>query len=66
VHERKALEIRSEDAIAHTNLANALLEVGHLDEAELHYRAAVRIQPGLAEARDGLAALSEVRNQQAR
>jgi Flp pilus assembly protein TadD len=59
--ERSALAIHSEDPIAHTDLANALFETGHLDEAEVHYRAALDAEPNLASARQGLYAVGMAR-----
>jgi Flp pilus assembly protein TadD len=61
--ERAALKLKPDDAIAHTDLGNALYELGRLDEAEGHYRAALSAQPGLAEAEDGLAAVSNAKRQ---
>jgi 4-amino-4-deoxy-L-arabinose transferase-like glycosyltransferase len=59
--ERAALRDKPEDPTAHTDLANALLQSGHLDEAEAHYLAALRAAPDFASARDGLAALRDLR-----
>jgi tetratricopeptide (TPR) repeat protein len=59
--EREALREKPDDATAHTDLANALLQSGRLDEAELHYRAALGLDPGFPSARDGLEVLRDLR-----
>jgi tetratricopeptide (TPR) repeat protein len=40
-----ALQVSSENVVAHNNLGAALLELGNLDDAVVHYREAVRIRP---------------------
>jgi 4-amino-4-deoxy-L-arabinose transferase-like glycosyltransferase len=59
--ETEALRGNADDATAHTDLANALLQSGRLDEAEAHYRAALRLDPELPSARDGLEVLRDLR-----
>ncbi len=59
--ETEALRLRSDDPTAHTILGNALLQSGRLDDAEAHYRAALRIDPEFPSAKDGLAALQDLR-----
>ncbi|HSZ84278.1 MAG TPA: tetratricopeptide repeat protein [Polyangia bacterium] len=59
--EAEALRLRPDDPTAHTILGNALLQSGRLDDAEAHYRAALRIDPEFPSAKDGLAALQDLR-----
>jgi superkiller protein 3 len=49
-HFREALRLKPDDATAHNNLGNALLQTGHLQEAIKHYQEALRLQPNLPEA----------------
>lgn len=42
---RRALAISDNNALAHTNLGNSLLQQGRLDEATTHFQAAVHIEP---------------------
>src|SRR3989338_8841368 len=46
----KAAELLPDDAVAHYNLGNILHERGHLGEAEISYREALRIKPDNADA----------------
>jgi Flp pilus assembly protein TadD len=47
------------DPMSRVNLANALREIGDLDQARAHYEAALNIDPDHAEAHQGLAAALE-------
>jgi protein O-mannosyl-transferase len=49
-----ALEVTSENWMAHTNLGVALFDQGRTDEAIGHYTEALRIWPGFAEAHNDL------------
>jgi len=49
-----SLQINSDDAATCNNLANALLELGKVDEAIKHYKEALRIRPEYGQARKGL------------
>jgi Flp pilus assembly protein TadD len=51
---RKALVINPKDAVAHNNLGYALSQEGQLAEAAHHFREALRLAPGYAEARGNL------------
>jgi predicted O-linked N-acetylglucosamine transferase (SPINDLY family) len=51
---RQALLHRPNNAEAHNNLANALMEQGQLDDAVKHYRNALFIKPNFAEALNNL------------
>ena len=62
--ETEALREKPDDVTAHTDLANALLESGRLDEAEPHYRAALRLDPEFPSARAGLEMLEDLRRRQ--
>ena len=44
----KALEVFPEFAAAHSNLASVLQQQGKLNEALMHYKEAIRIQPTFA------------------
>lgn len=46
----KALEVFPEFAAAHSNLASILQQQGKLNEALMHYKEAIRIQPTFADA----------------
>lgn len=46
----KALEVFPEFAAAHSNLASVLQQQGKLNEALMHYKEAIRIQPTFADA----------------
>ena len=50
VAKKKAVELLPQDAEAHSNLANALLEAGLLDEAQQRCRAAIKINSKLVTA----------------
>jgi len=47
---RKALEIQPDNAEAHDNLGNALLQKGRVDEAITEYQKALKIKPDYADA----------------
>ncbi len=47
---RQAVELDPDDAMAHKNLGNALLDEGRLEEAEASYRRALELDPGFAAA----------------
>ena len=51
---QKAVEIDSQDAVAHSNLGNTLQQLGRLDEAEASYTQAIVLKPGFAEAHSNL------------
>tara|TARA_B110000008_G_scaffold273465_1_gene307802 strand:+ start:431 stop:2326 length:1896 start_codon:yes stop_codon:yes gene_type:complete len=51
---KKAVEITTGDATAHSNLGNILKELGKLEEAEASYRQAIALKPDLAEAHSNL------------
>jgi len=51
---QKAVELNSQDAEAHNNLANTLQELGRLDEAEASYSQAITLKPDYAEAHSNL------------
>jgi len=51
---RKATELMSDDADAHSNLALALKNAGQLDQAAASYRRALELQPDLAQAHNTL------------
>ena len=53
----RAVEVTEDNFLAHKNLADGLLQLGRVDEAEFHYREALRIQPGWPDARLGWADL---------
>jgi len=53
----RAIAVTEDNFFAHKNLADGLLQRGLLDEAESHYREALRIQPGWPDARLGWANL---------
>jgi tetratricopeptide (TPR) repeat protein len=53
----RAIAVTENNFIAHKNLADELLRRGRADEAEFHYREALRIQPDWSEARLGWADL---------
>jgi tetratricopeptide (TPR) repeat protein len=53
-HYRQALEIRSDHAEAHTNLANLLMVEGRRSEAKEQFQAALAIRPNLVNALYGL------------
>ena len=46
-----AVSLSPRDAETHSNLGNALQELGRLEEAEASYRQAIALKPDLAEAR---------------
>jgi tetratricopeptide (TPR) repeat protein len=56
---RRALAIKPDDAMAHTNLGNILLQMGRREEALGHYRAALRSDPQNMHAHLNLAQLIE-------
>ncbi|MCZ6828890.1 MAG: sulfotransferase, partial [Gammaproteobacteria bacterium] len=62
-HYQKAISIRPDLAVAHSNLGTALRVTGRLEEALAHYRQAVSLRPGFATAHNNLAALYERTNQ---
>jgi predicted O-linked N-acetylglucosamine transferase (SPINDLY family) len=47
---RQAVRLKPDDAAAHSNLGNALRELGHLEEAVASLREALRLRPDYAEA----------------
>jgi tetratricopeptide (TPR) repeat protein len=49
-----ALGVTTDNHIAHNNLGNALIKEGKTDEAILHYRTAIAIQPRYADAHNNL------------
>lgn len=51
---QKATEYLPNDAEAHSNLGNTLLDMGRLNEAEASYRRALQIKPDFAEAHSNL------------
>ena len=51
---RRALEIKPDYAEAHSNLGNALQDLGQLDDAVASYRRALEIKPDYAEAHSNL------------
>ena len=51
---RRALEIKPDYAEAHSNLGNALQDLGQLDDAVASYRRALEIKPDFAEAHNNL------------
>jgi tetratricopeptide (TPR) repeat protein len=51
----RAIAVTDGNFLAHKNLADGLLQRGRVDEAELHYREALRLRPGWSEARLGRA-----------
>jgi tetratricopeptide (TPR) repeat protein len=51
---RRAADLLPDDAEAHNNLGNALLDLGRRDEAVASYRRALRIEPRYAEAHSNL------------
>jgi len=51
---QKATEHLPNDAEAHSNMGNTLLDMGRLDEAEASYRRALKIKPDFAEAHSNL------------
>ncbi|NQV55965.1 MAG: tetratricopeptide repeat protein [Rhodospirillales bacterium] len=51
---KRALTIKPDNAKAHNNLANALKELGRLDEAVASYQKALDIEPDFAEAHSNL------------
>jgi 4-amino-4-deoxy-L-arabinose transferase-like glycosyltransferase len=59
--ETAALAVKPDDPTAHTDLANALMQEDRLDEAEAHYEAALRADPGFSPARAGLEILRDLR-----
>jgi len=54
---RKGLEICPDDDVAHYELGRALADTGRRTEAEKEFEAALKINPGFAEARRQLEAL---------
>ena len=51
----------AESDVAHANLGEALLSLDRNDEAEIQFRAALRMDPGVAEAHNGLGLILEGR-----
>jgi len=45
---RKVVELQPADALAHSNLGNALKDIGQLEEAVASYRRALKLKPDLA------------------
>lgn len=45
---RNAVELQPTDALAHSNLGNALKDLGQLEEAVVSYRRALKLKPDLA------------------
>jgi protein O-mannosyl-transferase len=55
---RSVTDVNPDDALAHVNLGNALLEIpGRMPDAMSEYQTALRIYPNYAEARNNLGAL---------
>jgi Tfp pilus assembly protein PilF len=54
VHYQKALQITPDNAKAHNNLGNLLLQKGRVDEAIAHFQTALQITPDNAKARYNL------------
>jgi Flp pilus assembly protein TadD len=54
---RRGLAVTTANAVAHNNLAAALLETGNQQEAILHFEEALRIDPNHAQAKFNLGAL---------
>src|SRR5262245_48991481 len=60
VEYERAITLRSDYALAHNNLGDALLQAGRTSEALQHFREAIRLDSGYAEAHFNLAsALNE-------
>jgi len=57
----RAIAVTEDNFLAHKNLADGLLQRGHTDEAEIHYREALRISPDWPDARLGWADLLAAR-----
>lgn len=55
----RAVEVTRDNYIMHNNLGLALMRDGRLDEAEVHFREALRIQPNCAEAQYNLSLVLE-------
>jgi Flp pilus assembly protein TadD len=53
-----AVTAAPDDAPAHCHLADALAQLGDIDNAIAHYRQALEIDPNLAPAQQGLERLS--------
>ncbi len=58
-HFEKAVRLEPTDAGAHNNLGLALAGAGRLEAAIPHFRQALEIRPGLAEARRALRAAEQ-------
>jgi tetratricopeptide (TPR) repeat protein len=54
---RQGLQLCAEDDVAHYELGRALVDAGRRDEAEKEFEAALKINPGFAEARRQLDAV---------
>ena len=54
VSHQRALDIKPDDAEAHSNLGHALQDLGKLDDAVTNYRKGLAIKPDYAEALYGL------------
>jgi len=54
---RKAIEIKSDYAEAHSNLGNILKNLGKLKEAEISYRKAIKLNPDYADAYSNLGSI---------
>jgi tetratricopeptide (TPR) repeat protein len=53
----RALQVTSDNYVAHNNLGNLHARGGELDRAAFHYESALRVMPGLAEAHNNLGAV---------
>ena len=62
----KAVRLRPADAVARYNLGNILAGLGRLDDAAVQFREALRLNPGLREARVRLERLAGERARSAR
>jgi Flp pilus assembly protein TadD len=54
---QKSVKLVPQDAEAHNNLGNTLLDLGRLEDAEVSYRQAIALKPDYAEAHSNLGAV---------